>query len=55
MIIGFVVYRCHGNIDFLKLSTTTNFSLYAQQVKMSFKNVRYSAQKNCMGGGAPDI
>ena len=27
MIFGFPVYRCHGNIDFLKLSTTTNFSL----------------------------
>ena len=57
MIFGIPVYRCHGNIDFLKLSTTTN-SVYAQQVvkilrrsdggksiKMSFKNVRYGSQK----------
>ena len=52
MILGFVVYRCHGNIDFSKLS------VYAQQVvkilrrsdggkftKTSFKNVRYGSQK----------
>ena len=51
MIFGFVVYRCHGNIQ-------QQISVYAQQVvkisrrsdggksiKMSFKNVRYSAQK----------
>ena len=56
MIFGFVVYRCHGNIDFLKLSTTTNFSLCpasevsrrsdgGKSTKMSFKNVRYDSQK----------
>ena len=27
MILGFVVYRYHGNIDFSKLSIITNFSL----------------------------
>ena len=27
MIFGFVVYRCHGNIDFSKLLIITNFSL----------------------------
>ena len=27
MISGFVVYRCHGNIDFSKITIITNFSL----------------------------
>ena len=27
MISGFVVYRCHGNIDFSKIATLTNFRL----------------------------
>ena len=57
MILGFVVYRCHGNIDFSKLSIIP-ILVYAQQVvkisrrsdggkstKMSFKNVRYGSQK----------
>ena len=57
MISGFVVYRCHGNIDFSKLSITTNFSLCpvcgeilrrsdgGKSTKMSFENVRYGSQK----------
>ena len=27
MISGFVFYRCHGNIDFSKITIITNFSL----------------------------
>ena len=33
MISGFVVYRCHDNIDFSKIAIITNFSLTPVSVK----------------------
>ena len=58
MISRFVVFRCHGNIDFCKISIIKDISVYTQLVvkilrrfdegkstKKSFKNLSYGPQK----------
>ena len=57
MISGFVVYRCHGNINFSKIAIITNFSLdpvsgenftTRESLLKRRLNLRYGPQKNCI-------
>ena len=44
MISGFVVYRCHGNMDFSKIAIMTKFSLNP----IGGKNFKKSLLKSCL-------
>ena len=48
MISGFVVYHCHGNIDFSKIAIITNFSLNLVHRVHHVDSTKESVLKGCL-------